>query len=109
MLTIKLERPYKILLHKLKRYSEHYQIPAERCVIIPMKCLGDDALCNVRWEDPHGVLHLKEGLFFAIQNLESINAMTHFSLFELWQHYTSRPLVAEHSAMEGTESQTIDN
>jgi hypothetical protein len=87
MLNIHLHKPYKIVTHKVKRYSSHYQIPAEACVIIPTKYYGEEALCSVRWEDSNGVLHLKEGLIFALVNLEPVNAMSHFALHELWQHY----------------------
>ena len=92
MLKIHLQKPYKILSHKVKRYTNHYQIPAENCVVIPVKSFGEDASCNVRWEDANGVLHLKEGLFFHIQNLEPVNAMSHFNLYELWQHYNPVPV-----------------
>ena len=89
MLKVQLQKPYKILSHKVKRYTNHYHIPAENCVIIPLKFYGEDASCNVRWEDENGVLHLKEGLFFQVQNLEPVNAMSHFKMYELWQHYNS--------------------
>jgi len=87
MLTVQLKKPYKILYHKLKRYTLHYNIPADNCVIIPVKKFGEDVDCDVRWEDKEGVLHVKEHVFFSAQNIEPVNALNNFPLYEIWQHY----------------------
>ena len=87
MQKIRLQKPYKIIYHRLKRYSLHYEIPAENCVIIPLQSFGKDFACDVRWEDNHGVLHHRKGLFFTGNNIEPVDAMKHFNLYELWHHY----------------------
>ena len=87
MKKIHLQKPYKILYNRLKRYSLHYEIPAENCVVIPLESFGDDFACDVRWEDNLGVLHLKTRLFFTGSNIEPVNEMKQFNLYELWQHY----------------------
>jgi len=87
MPTVQLNKPYKISFHKLKRYTAHYGIPADKCVVIPKRYYDEDVACDVRWEDNNGELQVKELLFFASDNIEPVNALSHFHLYELWQHY----------------------
>ena len=94
MNTIHLKQPYKLRENRLKRYETHYQIPAERCVIVPVRNFGEDIACDVRWKDNNGELQAKEGLLFKIENIEPINAMKNYQLHELWTSYMelSEPL-----------------
>lgn len=87
MRTIHLKQPYKILENRLKRYETHYQIPAERCVIIPVKNYGGEIACDVRWKDINGELQVKGGLFFNAENIEPIDAMKNYQMHELWSSY----------------------
>ncbi|MBT1702824.1 hypothetical protein [Chryseosolibacter indicus] len=87
MAAIHLKQPYKILSHKIKRYTNHYSIPADACVIIPLKSYGDEVACEVRWEDDNGELQVKESLIFTSENLQPINKFINSSLYELWEHY----------------------
>jgi hypothetical protein len=87
MRGVQLNKPYKISFHKIKRYSAHYGIPAEKCVVIPMRSYGEECVCDVRWEDANGELQVKERLFIAAENIEPLNEMNNFALHELWQHY----------------------
>ena len=86
-MSIQLRKPYKIMRHKIKRYTLHYNIPAEQCVVVPLSSYGDDVACEVRWEDENGVLQLKERLLFNADNIEPLNEFQHFQLYELWKHY----------------------
>lgn len=87
MPKIQLQKPYKISQHKLARYSSHYSIPAEKCLLIPVRSYEDEVACDVRWEDDNGVLHLRENLIFSAANIERIDALQNMPLYELWQHY----------------------
>jgi hypothetical protein len=90
MSFIRLKQPYKIAQHKLKRYSLHYNIPADNCLVIPVKDYGDDVACDVRWEDDNGELQMKERLFFKAENIEPIDGIRNYLLHELWAHYYDR-------------------
>jgi len=87
MSDIRLKKPYKILSIKHQRYSEHYQIPSGKCLIVPTKAYGDDMACDVRWEDLNGEQQLREKLFFSKENIEPIDPMYNFELHELWVNY----------------------
>ena len=89
-MSIRLKKPYKIIRHKIKRYSLHYNIPAEQCVIVPISTIGDDVACEVRWEDENGMLQLKERLLFNAENIEPLNEFLNDSLYELWKHYYNK-------------------
>jgi hypothetical protein len=92
-MRIQLGKPYKISHHKLKKYAQHYSIPSDLCVVIPMKSFGNDLSCDVRWEDLNGELQQKKELFFSIENIEPLNAFKHPELHEIWQHfYSTKPL-----------------
>lgn len=86
-MNIHLRKPYKILPHKTKRYAQHYQIPAETCLVIPLRDYGDEVACDVRWEDDNGELQMKEQVIFNTENLEPINKLINTELYELWEHY----------------------
>jgi hypothetical protein len=84
---IQLRQPYKIIERRRKRYEEHYHIPSEKCVIIPLKEYGDDISCDVHWEDANGVMQRQSQLFFHHDNLEPLDSIKDFQLHEIWQHY----------------------
>ena len=88
-MSIHLRRPYKITERKLKRYEDHYHIPADKCLIVPIKEFGDDVSCDVHWEDSNGVMQRQYQLLFSQDNLEPLNQMRDFQLHEIWQHYYS--------------------
>jgi hypothetical protein len=87
MTNIKIGTGYKIIETRYKRYVEHYQIPSQECLVVPLKSYGEDLFCEVRWEDEYGVLHSKSSLVFNNQNLKPINPLIDSKLFEIWQHY----------------------
>jgi hypothetical protein len=84
---IKLTKPYKIASHKVKRYTLHYGIPAERVVVVPMKLLGAEVLCDIRWEDENGELQFLDNKMFLIDNLVPLNPLLELELQQLWEHY----------------------
>ncbi len=73
-----------------RQYSPLFNIPAEQLLIVPVKTLGDEVVCDVRWEDENGELHLLEGKVFIIVNLERLDPMADTKLHELWEHYYGR-------------------
>lgn len=86
-MKIQLNKPYKILPTRYKRYESHYQIPALRCLVVPLKELGEEVSCDVRWEDDNGELHLISQKIFVSDNLVPLNGMLESKLYELWQQY----------------------
>ncbi|HYC86227.1 MAG TPA: hypothetical protein VEB86_13435 [Chryseosolibacter sp.] len=70
-----------------KRYSAHYQIPADQALIVPRKNLGDEVSCDIRWENDNGELQMQENRVFVKLNLVALNPITDDKLYELWQHY----------------------
>lgn len=86
-MSVHLRQPYTIVASKIRRYSEHYQIPADRCLIVPVKLYGEEISCDVRWEDDNGELHYVTGLLFRAENLEKLNQFVNVKLYELWEHF----------------------
>jgi hypothetical protein len=86
-MTVQLYQPYKIIQRKQKRYGEHYNIPAVKCVIVPIKQFGDDLSCDVHWEDSEGKMQHHNQLFFNNENIEPLDAMKDFQLHEIWENY----------------------
>jgi hypothetical protein len=82
-----LKMPYKIVPSKQKRYEGHYNIPAADALVVPLKELGSESSCDVRWEDSNGELHLINGIMFTNENLVPLNAMLDVKLYEIWSHY----------------------
>jgi hypothetical protein len=89
-MKIELNKPYKIVPSKHKRYEGHYQIPAADALVVPLKGLGTDSSCDVRWEDNNGELHVINNTVFSNENLIPLNAMFDVKLYELWSHYYQR-------------------
>lgn len=86
-MPIHLLQPYKIIPSKEKRYIAHYNIPAGQCVVVPVRDFGDEVLCELRWEDANGVLHLLENKMFVADNLMPLNPLLDLKLHEVWSHY----------------------
>lgn len=85
-----LRRPFKVVAETARQYGPHYNIPTEHSLIVPIKILGEEVSCDIRWEDNNGVLHLLEEKVFAIVNLERVKALADPKLQELWEHYYKR-------------------
>lgn len=85
---IGLGKPYKVSEHKHKQYQRHYEVPIEKCVVIPVKKYGDQISCNLRWKDESGELNQREELMFSGGYLLPVDALKDFKLYELWEEYT---------------------
>ena len=83
-MSIQLQQPYKIIQRKQKRYEEHYNIPSDKCVVVPVRAFGDDLSCDVHWKDEQGELHAMKQLFFNNQNIEPVDPLKDYLLHELW-------------------------
>jgi hypothetical protein len=88
-MSIHLNKPYKIISHKQKRYAAHYDIPAAQALIIPLKVYGTDVSCDIRWEDANGELKVLHEKIFSIENIEPLNSLIDDKLHEIWEHYYS--------------------
>jgi hypothetical protein len=86
-MNLKLTKAYKIVPQKLKRYESHYKMPADRSLVVPLKILGEEVSCDIRWEDDNGELQLLQNKIFLADNLVPLNPMLDVKLHELWQHY----------------------
>jgi len=90
-MSIQLLKAYKIIPPKHKRYGNHYQIPAERTLVVPLRWIGDEVSCDVRWEDDNGELKILQNVIFIRDNLMECDGFTDIKLLELWQHYYPQP------------------
>lgn len=88
---VQLRKPYKIARIREKQYDTHYKIPSKECVIIPIRTYGDQALCDIRWENENGELVVIHQKMFAVQNLLPLDQMLYDKLFEIWKHYYMEP------------------
>lgn len=86
-MSIHLNKPYKIISGKHKRYESHYSIPAEKSVVIPLRALGAEVSCDVRWENENGELKSLHNIVFVNDNLIPLNSMIDEKLYEIWVHY----------------------
>jgi hypothetical protein len=93
-MNIKPGLPYKIAKQRIKKYAAHYNISPDRCLVVPLKLFGNEASCEVRWEDDNGELFLLQNKFFVCENLVPLNSMLEPKLDELWQHYYDSGLSA---------------
>ncbi len=90
-MSIHINKPYRIIPPKEKRYNAHYNIPSANCVVVPLKQLGDEVLCDIRWEDSNGEMQVLHNKMFIVDNLIPLNEMLHVNLHEIWNHYYNRP------------------
>lgn len=89
-MAIHIGKPYRIINIRHKRYNAHYHIPSDDCLVVPLKEYGDEALCDVRWEDSNGELQVIHDRMFVSDNIAPLNAMLHEKLFEIWNHYYNK-------------------
>lgn len=90
MNNIHLQKPYKILQRKHKKYSDHYGIPAIDALVVPVRDFGEEVCCDVRWEDSNGELQFKEKVIFSKEYLIPIQPLLDQSRHEMWYHYYSQ-------------------
>ena len=86
-MSIHLNKPYKIIELRHKRYNAHYDIPSSEVVVIPLRNLGSEVMCDIRWENGNGILEVRHKAMFKSDNLIPLNSMIDDKLFELWTHY----------------------
>jgi hypothetical protein len=89
-MAIHLNKPYKIIPLRRKRYETHYQIPAEHTLVVPLKELGQEVCCDVRWENENGELNAIHNIMFVNDNLVPLNPMIDEKLYEVWNHYYNK-------------------
>ncbi len=76
--------PYKIIALREKRYETHYDIPSNRCLIVPVRDFGDEVLCDILWRDDDGEVRVLHNKMFVAENLVPLNPMLQENLYELW-------------------------
>jgi hypothetical protein len=91
-MAIHLNKPYKISPLRYKKYEAHYAIPPDRVLIVPLRSLGEEFSCDIRWEDEGGELKVLHNKIFIGANLVPLNAYLDEKLHELWQHYYPEPI-----------------
>jgi hypothetical protein len=101
-MAIHLNKPYRIIPTRLKRYEAHYQIPAEYALVVPLKAFGEEVLCDIRWEDSNGELHIISNAMFVYDNLVPLEQRPDTRILELWNHYY--PAVKEDRPVEAKNS-----
>jgi hypothetical protein len=94
-MSIHLNKPYKVASSKQKRYEAHYQIPAADALVVPLKEMGEEVSCEIRWEDSNGELQVIQNAMFVKNNLTPLNGLLDVKLFEIWTHYYN-PLIKNH-------------
>jgi hypothetical protein len=62
-------------------------IPADKTLVVPLKVLGDEVSCDVRWENDNGELKALHNVVFINDNLIPLNPIMDEKLYEIWQHY----------------------
>jgi hypothetical protein len=86
-MNIHLNKPYKIIAFRQKRYAAHYNIPASDSLVVPVKNFQEEVQCDVRWENENGELKVLHEKMFVSENLIELNPLLDEKLFELWAHY----------------------
>lgn len=97
-MNIHLNKPYKIIASKHKRYHSHYNIPCEETVVIPLRDLGTEVMCDMRWLNADGTVEVKSNAMFTKDNLVPLNAMIDEKLFDIWMKYYGNTVEAGNSA-----------
>jgi hypothetical protein len=92
-MSIQLKKPYKIIPLRQKRYEEHYQVPAGHSIVIPLKQLGEEFSCDIRWQDTAGDSQVIHNAVFVVENLEPLNALMEDNLYALWKQYYGEPVL----------------
>ncbi len=88
-MKIVLNHPHKIVERKQKQYDDHYHIRSAKALVVPVRALGDEVACEVRWQDDLGETRFLDNAVFQSQNLVPINAITDMEIFDRWQKYYS--------------------
>jgi hypothetical protein len=91
-MSIHLNQAYRINPVRHKRYESHYGIPAAEVVVVPLKELGEEVLCDIRWEDKNGELQVIHQAMFVKDVLIPLNPMLDVKLYEIWTHYYNSPM-----------------
>lgn len=87
-MNIHLHKPYKIIESKHKRYDSHYKILSAKSVVVPVKQLDQEVLCDICWVNESNECQVLHHAMFVIDNLIPINPMTDDKLSEMFnQHY----------------------
>jgi hypothetical protein len=86
-MSIHLNQAYRIIPTRFKRYEAHYKIPSADVLVVPLKELGEEVLCDLRWEDSNGVMQVINNVMFVKENLIPLNGMLDVKLLEIWTHY----------------------
>lgn len=89
-MSIHINKPYKIIAFRQKRYDRHYSIPSAESLVVPVRTLGEEVLCDIRWENDNGELKVLHEKMFISENLVPLNEMIDEKLFEIWSHYYDR-------------------
>ena len=84
---IHINAPYKIIPPMLKHYQEHYMIPAAQALIVPVRLLGDEVSCDIRWMSNNELQILRQRVFVG-ENLMPLNPLADDELYTLWQTTT---------------------
>jgi hypothetical protein len=92
-MNIHLKKPYKIIALRQKRYDAHYNIPSAESLVVPIKSLGGEVLCDIRWEDENGELMVLHQKMFLNENLIRLNPLLDEKLFDIWTHYYNEPVL----------------
>ena len=92
-MSVFLNKPYKIVDFKQERYDAHYNIRSSASLVVPTKYVGDELLCDVRWENENGELKVLHEKMFLKENLVRIDPEIDKALFELWDHYYNSSLL----------------
>jgi hypothetical protein len=92
-MSIQLKKPYKIIPIRQKRYEGHYHIPAVQAIVIPIKQLGEEVSCDIRWENDFGESKVIHNAIFVTENLEPLNALMDDNLYALWKQYYGEPVL----------------
>jgi hypothetical protein len=91
-MSIHLNQPYRIVPARHKRYTAHYGIPAADVVVVPLKELGEEVLCDIRWEDQNGELQVIHQAMFVKDVLFPLDQMLDMKLYDIWIHYYRPPI-----------------
>lgn len=89
-MSIHLNKPYKIVQYRHKQYESHYQFPADKALVVPVKPLGEEVSCDIRWENDNGELKVLHHVMILSTNLIPLNDFIDIKLMEIWQHYYNR-------------------
>jgi hypothetical protein len=97
-MSIQLNKPYKIIPLRHKRYDSHYNIVSSATLVVPIKRLGNEVSCDVRWENENGELKALHNVMFIDENLMPLDLLMDEKLFEIWTHFY--PVTEKHYGVD---------